>query len=107
MGWIDFKYDGIRLRIDTDNCLLLQKWREYITKPDDWEECNIYRKGRNNYVNVGGEQELVERVVYKAHNPEWKTHYSRHNIIMYISDDNQDFSIQNLMIKPTEGVRRY
>ena len=107
MTWIEFKYDGIRLRIDSDNCLLLQKWREFKTKEDDWEECKLFGKGRAKRVNIGGRNIVIENVVYQAYNPDWSNHYSRHNIVMYINGDLEDFSIENLMIKPTGGVRRY
>lgn len=103
MGWIDFKYDGIPLRIDSVNPLLIQRWKEYVTKPDDWEEIKIY--GR--YINIGGRTTAIEKVVYQAHNPEWSNHYSKHNMIMFINGEPEDFSIENLMIKPTGGVRRY
>ena len=108
MGWIDFKYDETRLRIDSVNPLLLQRWREYKTKPSDWEECMIYKKGKTQkFVYIGGRTELIERIVYKAHNPNWKNHYSRHNIIIYKDGNKEDYSIENLMIKDTGGVRRY
>jgi hypothetical protein len=107
MTWLEVTMKGIRIRVDSTNPLLIQKWREYTTKPDDWEECRILFKKNNRWVHFGGGSELVERIIYKAHNPEWKDHYSRHNIIMYKDGNKQDFSIENLMIKPTEGLRRY
>ena len=108
MTWIEFKYDGIRLRIDSVNCLLVQRWKEFKTKEDDWEECKIYKlKSGISYINIGGRTATMEMIVYKAHNPKWSSHYSRHNIVMYINGDIEDYSIENLMIKPTGGVRRY
>ena len=107
MTWLDVTVNGMPMRIDSVNPLLIQKWRERVRKPDDWEEAKIYRQGKNQYIYIGGEKELIERIVYKAHNPKWKNHYSRHNIIMYKDGNTEDFSIENLMIKPTEGLRRY
>ena len=107
MTWLEFKYDGIPLRIDTVNCLLIQRWKDFITKPPDWEEIKIYGQGRGSYINIGGRTTAIEKVVYQAHNPEWSNHYSKHNMIMFINGEPEDFSIENLMIKPTGGVRRY
>jgi len=107
MSWIDFKYDGIRLRIDTVNPLLLQRWRDYNIKGGDWEECHIYGKGMGRYINIGGRTTAIEKIVYKAHNPNWSTHYSKHNTIIFKDGDWEDFSIENLMIKDTGGRRRY
>tara|TARA_R110000803_G_scaffold118891_1_gene187194 strand:- start:213 stop:536 length:324 start_codon:yes stop_codon:yes gene_type:complete len=107
MTWIEVTINGTLIRIDSVNPLLIQRWREYVRKPDDWEEAKIYRHGKAQCVYLGGETELIERIVYKAHNPNWKNHYSRHNIIMYKDGNKEDFSIENLMIKPTEGLRRY
>ena len=94
MTWIEFKYDGIRLRIDSVNPLLIQRWRDYNIKGGDWEECHIYGRGRGSYINVGGRTT-------------WPTHYSRHNTIIFKDGDVEDFSIENLMIKDTGGLRRY
>jgi len=107
MTWLEVTVNGNPIRIDSVNPLLIQRWREYKTKPPDWEECNIFIKTNGSYINVGGRPSAMERIVYKAHNPKWSDHYSKHNIIIFKDGDMSDYSIENLMIKPTKGVRRY
>ena len=107
MTWIELKVNGMLVRIDSVNPLLIQRWREYVTKPDDWEECKIYTECGKSYINTGGKRADMARVVYKAHNPNWKDHYSRHNIIIFKDGNKGDYSIENLQIKDTGGVRRY
>ena len=107
MPWIETTANGIRLRIDSVNWMLIQEWREHIYKPDDWEECKIIENKNGTVVRVGGLRKPLKEIVYKAHNPKWSDHYSRHNILIHKNGDIEDFSIENIIIKPTKGVRRY
>ena len=107
MTWIELKVNGMPIRIDSVNWMLIQEWREYIYKPDDWEECKIIENKNRTVVSVGGRRKPLEEIVYKAHNPKWSDHYSRHNIIIFKDGDKGDYSIENLQIKDTGGVRRY
>tara|TARA_R110000822_G_scaffold168120_1_gene308258 strand:+ start:51 stop:362 length:312 start_codon:yes stop_codon:yes gene_type:complete len=102
MTWIDFKIDGIKLRIDSINWTLIQLWRDGYGKPDYWFECKINECAKGTFITVGGRTKYMENVVYKAHNPNWSDHYSRRNMIMFINGETDDYSIENLMIKPTK-----
>ena len=107
MTWIELKVNGMLVRIDSVNPLLIQRWREYVTKDDDWEECKISVQSGRSSIKIGGQRADMARIVYKAHNPNWKDHYSRHNIIMFKDGNKGDYSIENLQIKDTGGLRRY
>ena len=102
MTWIELKIDGIKLRIDSINWTLIQMWRDGRGKPDDWFECKIYDKNKTDTIKVEGNSYSIPKIVYKAHNPNWSHHYSRHNILICKNGDTKDYSIENLMIKPTK-----
>ena len=102
MTWIELTIDGRKLRIDSINWGLLQMLRDTgKKKPPEWYDCKMYG-ANSDTIRVEGRSYSLERIVYKAHNPEWSDHYSRRNIIMFINGETDDYSIENLMIKPTE-----
>ena len=103
MTWIELNIDGRKLRIDSVNWTLIQMWREEKTNgPLDWHECKICQSSNGSYIVVEKRRKFMEKLVYKAHNPKWSDHYSRHNILMFINGETDDYSIENLMIKPTK-----
>jgi len=102
MTWLEVTIDGRRIRIDSQYSFSIQMWREYkpITKPNIWRDTHIEEVRGRSYINIEKRRWPVERLVYKAHNPEWDIlNYSKHNQIKFVNGYRGDCSIDNLVIE--------
>lgn len=102
MTWLEVTIDGRRIRIDSQYSFSIQMWREYkpITKPNIWRDTHIEEVRGRSYINIEKRRWAVERLVYKAHNPEWDIlNYSKHNQIKFVNGYRGDCSIDNLVIE--------
>jgi len=100
MTWLEVTIDGRRIRIDSQYSFSIQMWREYKHKPDIWRDTHIEEVRGRSYINIEKRRWPVERLVYKAHNPEWDIlNYSKHNQIKFVNGYRGDCSIDNLVIE--------
>ena len=99
MEWIYIEAGDTKIRINKNNSRDIYTLKENKRKPPYWFKKTLRLTGDYYSIEIKGLSYRVDRLVYKAYNPNWDIDdISKNNVIKHINTKTLDNQIKNLCL---------